>query len=170
MTESFNGWGTGITGDAKSLLFELLALLLQHRLSRGVFCEELDECWWTEDRWGGLMTELFNGGETDVTGDENLFLFEWQSLWLKHRFSREFICCLPWLFPFPLLWWQQIPFVHSMMNSIWVCGGVVCLIFCLLMAIKRWEPTFWRNNCNRVWVSVLGIKLITIFLSQYNPK
>ena len=42
MTESFNGGGTGITGNEKSLLFELLYLLLKHRLSRGVFSEDLD--------------------------------------------------------------------------------------------------------------------------------
>ena len=44
MTKSFNGGGTGITGDEKSLLFELLYLRLKRRLSQGVFCEELDEC------------------------------------------------------------------------------------------------------------------------------
>ena len=44
MTESFNGGGTCITGDDKSFLFQLLSLLLKHRLSRGVFCEELDDC------------------------------------------------------------------------------------------------------------------------------
>ena len=42
MTELFNGGETDITGDDNSLLFELLYLLLKHRLSRGVFCEELD--------------------------------------------------------------------------------------------------------------------------------
>ena len=41
MTGFFNGGGTRITGDDKSLLFELLYLLLKHRLSRGVLCEEL---------------------------------------------------------------------------------------------------------------------------------
>ena len=44
MTESFNGVGTGITGDDNSFLFELLFLLLKHRLSQGVFCEDLDDC------------------------------------------------------------------------------------------------------------------------------
>ena len=44
MTESFNGGGTGITGDDNSFQFDLLSLLLKNRLSRGVFCEELDEC------------------------------------------------------------------------------------------------------------------------------
>ena len=44
MTESLNGGGTVITGDGKSLLFELLSLLLEHRLSQGVFCEYLDDC------------------------------------------------------------------------------------------------------------------------------
>ena len=44
MTESFNEGGTGITGDDNLLLFELLSLLLNHRLSRGVLCEELDDC------------------------------------------------------------------------------------------------------------------------------
>ena len=75
ITESFNGGGTDITGDDISLLFELLSLLLKNRLSRGVFCDDLDYCWLTEDIWGGLMTELFNVGETDITGDDNLLLF-----------------------------------------------------------------------------------------------
>ena len=44
MTESFNGGGTGITGDGNSLIFDLLYLLLNNRLSGGVLCEELDEC------------------------------------------------------------------------------------------------------------------------------
>ena len=44
MTESFNEGGTGITSGGNSFLFELLSLLLKHRLSRGVLCEELDYC------------------------------------------------------------------------------------------------------------------------------
>ena len=44
MTESFNGGGKVITSDEKSLLFELMYLLLKHRLSLGVFCEDLDDC------------------------------------------------------------------------------------------------------------------------------
>ena len=44
MTESFNGGGTGITGDDKSLIFEFLSFLLKHWLSRGVLCEDLGDC------------------------------------------------------------------------------------------------------------------------------
>ena len=44
MTELFNVGGTGITGDGNSLLFKLLFLLLKLRLSRGVKCEDLDDC------------------------------------------------------------------------------------------------------------------------------
>ena len=44
MTESFNGGGTDITGDDKSLIFELLSLLLNHRLSRGLLWGDLDDC------------------------------------------------------------------------------------------------------------------------------
>ena len=44
MTELFNGVATCITVDENSLFFELLALLLNHWLSLGVFCEELDDC------------------------------------------------------------------------------------------------------------------------------
>ena len=43
-TESLNGGGTGITSDDNSLIFELLSLLLKNGLSRGVFCEDLDDC------------------------------------------------------------------------------------------------------------------------------
>ena len=90
------------------------------------------------------------------------------SLRLKHQLSRGVVCCLPWLLPVPLLWWLPIPFGRGMMYSILVCGSVVYLLFCLLLANKRWEPIFLRNNCSHFLVSVPGIKLITSFLSQYN--
>ena len=111
---------TGITSDDNVLLFELLSLLLRHRLSLGVFCEDLDYCWPTEDIWCGLMTKLFNGGETDITGYEKLLLFEWLSLQLEHRLSWGVVHCLTWLFPVPLLWQQPIPTGCGMMNAIWV--------------------------------------------------
>ena len=56
MAESLNLGVTGITGDDKSFIFELLSFLLKHRLSQGVFCEDLDDCWPTEDIWGVFMT------------------------------------------------------------------------------------------------------------------
>ena len=170
MTESLNGGGTNITVNEKSLLFELLSLLLKHRLSCVLLCEELYDCWPTKDSWGGLVTEIFNGGKTYITGDDNSLLFEWLSLRLNHRLSRGVIHCLTLLFPVPLLWQQPIPFGRDMMNVTWVCGGVVHLLFCLSMFIKRWQPTFWRDNCSNVWVSVPGIKLVTRFLSQYHPN
>ena len=71
MTELFNGGGIGITSDDNPFLFGLIFLLLKHRLSRGVFCEEMYGCCRTEDSWGGLMTKLFNGGVTDITGDDS---------------------------------------------------------------------------------------------------
>ena len=77
LTESFNVGGTGISGDVNALLSELLSLLLRYRLSWGVKCEDMDDCWRTEDSRDEFMTELFNGGETDTTGNENYFLFEW---------------------------------------------------------------------------------------------
>ena len=76
MNKSLNIGGTGIAGDGNSLLFELLSLLLKRCLSQGVFCEELDDCWQTEDSCGGFMTELFNGGGTGITSDKNSLLFE----------------------------------------------------------------------------------------------
>ena len=165
MTELFNGGGKGITGDENWLFFELLSLLLKHRLSRGVLCEDLDDCWQTENILGGLMNELFNRSGKGITGDENLLLFEWQSLRIKHRLSLKIVRCLPWFLPVILLWRLRTPFGCGMMNTIWVCGGIVWLLFCLLMAIRRWQPTFWRDNCSHVWISVSGIKLITSFLS-----
>ena len=163
MTESFNGLGTGITGDYNSFLFELLSLILKHRLSRGVLCEELYNCWGTEDSWCVLMTELFNGRVTSITSDDNSLIFEWLSFRLKQWLSWVVVCFLPWFFPVPLLWQLPITFGRGIMNAIWFFCGVVCLLFCLFMAIKRWEPTFWIDNCSHVWVSVPEIKLITIF-------
>ena len=170
MTESSNREGTGITSDEKSLLFELLWLILRHWLSRGVFWEYLGDCWWTKESWCGLMTELFNGGGTGIISDSNLFLCEWLSLRLKQRLPQGVVPCLHWFSHVPLLWQLPIPFWSGMMNVIWFCGGVVCLLFCLFIAIKRWDTTFWRDKYSRVWVSVPGIKLITSFLYQYNPN
>ena len=152
MTESFNVGGTVITGDGNSWLFELLSLLLNHRLSRGVLCGDLDGCWQTKNSWDVLMPEFFNEGESDITSNYKSLLFYLQSLWLKHRLSRGVIRCLPWLFPIPLLCRLTIPLKRGMMNAILVCGGVVCLLFFFPTAIKRWELTFWRDNCIHVWV------------------
>ena len=85
MINLFDGGFKGITVDGKSLLFELLSLLLEHRLSRVVFCEELDDFWRTEDIWVGLMTESFNWVGTDITCDGNLLIFELMPLLLNHR-------------------------------------------------------------------------------------
>ena len=160
MTESFHVVSIGITGDYNSLLFELLWLLLSHWLSQGVLCEYLDDCWQIEDSWGGLMTELFNGRETDITSNDNSFLFEWQPLQLNPRLSRGVIRRLPWLFPVPLLWHLPRPFLEfGMMNTIWVCGDIVCLLFYLSMAIIRWEPKFWCDNCSHVSLYVPGLKI-----------
>ena len=159
MTESLNGGGICINGDGNSFLSEWLSLLLNNRLSRGVKCEDLDECWRTEDSWYGLMTALFNVGGTYITGNDNLLLFEWQLLRLKHRLPQGVVRCLPRFFPVTLLWQLPIPLGRGMMNTILVCGKIVCLLFCLLMAIKMWEPTFLRNNCSHVSVLVPGIKI-----------
>ena len=75
--------------------------------------------------------------------NDNSLIFEWLSLKLKKRLSQRVVRCLPWFFPVTLLWRLPIPFGRGMMNKIWVCGGVVCLLFCLLLANKRWEPIFF---------------------------
>ena len=92
MTESFNGRGTGVIGDDNSFLFGLLSLLLKHWLSRGLFCEDLDDCWQTKDSWCVLMTELLNGGGKGITSDDNSLLFDLLSLLLKHWLSRGLFC------------------------------------------------------------------------------
>ena len=71
ITESLNVGFTGITGDYNPLLSHWLSLQLKHQLSLGVSCKDMDDCWQTEDRWGGLMTESFNGGGTGIISDEN---------------------------------------------------------------------------------------------------
>ena len=168
MTESFHVGSIGITGDEKSLLFELLWLLLRHWLSRGVLCENLDDSWQTEDIWGGLMNELFNGRETGITSNYNSLIFEWQSLRLKTRLSQGVVCRLSWLFPVTLLWHLRRPFLErGTMNAIRVCVDIVCLLFCLSMAIIRREPIFWRDNCILVCIYVPGIKIdYELFVSK----
>ena len=85
---------------------------------------------------------------------------EWQLLRLRPQLSRGVVRCLPWLFPVPLLWHLPRPFLErGMMNTILVCGDIVCLIFCLSMSIIRWEPNFWRDYCSHVSLYVPGIKI-----------
>ena len=160
MNGSFHGGGLGITGDDNSLLFELMWLLSRNFLSWGLLGEDLDDCWQTEDSWGGLMTELFNVRETDITGNDISILFEWQLLQLNPRLSRGVVCRLPWLFPVPLLWHLPRPFLErGMTNKIWVCGDIVCLVFYLSITIISWQPNFWRNYCRTVLLYVPGIKI-----------
>ena len=128
----FQGGSVGITGDDNSLLFYLMWLLSRHFLSRGLLGEDLDDCWQTEDSWGGLMIKLFNGIETDTTGNDISMLFEWQLLQLNPRLPRGVVCRLPWLFPVPLLWHLLRPFLErGMTNKILFSGDIVCLIFYL---------------------------------------
>ena len=135
-------------------------LLSRHLLSRGLLGEDLDDCWQTEDSWGELMTEWFNGRETDITGNDISILFEWQSLQLKPRLSRWVVRRLPWLFTVPLLWHLPRPFLErGMTNKIWVCGDIGCLIFYLSIAIIRCEPNFWRYYWSPVSLYVPGIKI-----------
>ena len=171
MNGSFYGGSVGITGEYKSLLFELMWLLSRNLLSQGLLCEDLDDCWQTEDSWGGLMNELFNGRETDITGNDILMLFEWQLLQLNHWLSQGFVRRLPWLFPVPLLWHLPRPFLErGMTNKIWVCGDIVCLIFYLSTAIIRWEPIFWRDYWSPVSLNVPGIQKFTRFWSRNHPN
>ena len=41
-----------------------------------VLYEYLDDCWKTEDSWGVLTAESFNGGGTGITRDVKSFLIE----------------------------------------------------------------------------------------------
>ena len=118
-------------------------------------------------RYGWL---LMNRGQLRWIDDDNSFIFELLSLILNHRLSQGVFRCLLWFFPVPLLWQLSIPFGHGMMNAIWVCGGALCLLFYCWWRKKMWEPTLWHYNCINVWVSVPRIKLITSFLSQFNPN
>ena len=34
-----------------------------------LLCDDMDDCWLTEDSWGGLINESFNGGGTGITGN-----------------------------------------------------------------------------------------------------
>ena len=109
---------------------------------------------------------IIQWGRKDITSNDNLLLFEWQSYQLKHWSYWGVVRCLPWLLPVPILWHVPKPLKLGMMNTIWVCGDLVCVLLCLLMSIKRWEPTFWHNNCIYVWVYVPGIKIdYNIFFS-----
>ena len=137
MTKSFNDWGKGTIGDVNLLLFDLLPLLLNQRLSIGVLCEELDYCWQTEDSWDVSMTELFNGVGTGITGNDNSFFFDWKLLLFNStvitRIHSLTTLIVPW-FTFVannntigpchdkynmILWWNCVPiilFVNSNQN------------------------------------------------------
>ena len=81
--------------DVGSVVFDVsyeVPLGIEEACDSGfVLCEELDDCWRTEYSWGGLMTVSFNGVGTDITGDDNSFLFELLSFLLKHGLSRGVI-------------------------------------------------------------------------------
>ena len=63
-----------------------------------MLCEDLDDCWQTEDSWVGLITESFHGGSRGITGDGNAFLFEFLWLLLRYWFSRRSVMWRPgWL-------------------------------------------------------------------------
>ena len=57
-----------------------------------LLCEDLDDCWWTEDSWVGLMTESLDRGCTGINGDGNLLLFELLSLLLDNRLPQGVLC------------------------------------------------------------------------------
>ena len=111
--------------------FELLSLILKHQFSQGVFCEELDDCWQTEDSWGGLMTDLFNGGERDITGDDNSLFFEWLSSQLKNSYQHDsffaypdwslFHFCGSYQYPLEVAWLTQYDFVVVLCACYFVC-------------------------------------------------
>ena len=107
-----------------------------------MFYEELDDWWPTEDSWGVLMTKLFNVGETYIIGDYNPLIFELLSLRLEHQLSWGVVCCLSWLLPVTLWWQRPIPFGRGMTNEIWVCGGVVCLLFCFLIVYQKMRANY----------------------------
>ena len=101
---------------------------------------------------------------------------DWIIQWRRYRYHHWWKPIALWLTLLEIkhqlsrVWWLPIPFGRGMINEIWVCGGVVCILFLLLMSNKGWEPTFLRDNCSHVWVSIPGIKLITSFLYQYNSN
>ena len=119
-----------------------------------VFCEDLDDCWQTEDNWDGLMTELLNGEGTDINDDKKLLLFEWLYLRFKHRLSWGVVRCLLWFFPVPLLWRLPILFGRGMMNAIWV---LVVLCACYFVC---WCPSKGERQ-------IFGTTTAVIFDFQY---
>ena len=133
-----------------------------------VFYEDMDDCWQTEESWGGFMIESFNWGEKDITSDENSLLFEWLSLLLNHRLSRGVVSCLPWFFPVPLFCLLPIPFGHGMMNAIWVCGGLVWMLFYLLIDKKKVRGNFFARQLQSCFSFSTRNKIDYAFLSQYN--
>ena len=106
---------------------------------------------------------------------------EWIIQWRRHMYQR---------------WWQLVDIlvnflaikapvitsIRSLPTLIVPCSTFVattntlwtwhdeCNMSLWLMDIKRWDPTFWCDRYSHVWVSIPGIKLITSFLSQYNPN
>ena len=50
------------------------------------FCEDMYDCWRTEDSWGVLIRG------TGITSDENSLLFEWLYFLLKHMLSQGVFC------------------------------------------------------------------------------
>ena len=81
---------------------------------------------------------------------------DWIIKWRRHRYQRWWQIIALWvtflairepvitrsrslptlIVPCSTFWRLQIPFVRGMTNEIWVCGGVVCLLFFCLWPTK----------------------------------
>ena len=113
------------------------------------------EYWQTDNIWGGLMTELFIGRETDITGNDISVIFEWQSLQLDTRLSRRVVCRLTWFFPVTLLWHLPRPFLERVMTNKYEFVVILCawyFIFQLPRSNKglgRWHKSGTGNNRGR---------------------
>ena len=67
MQLSFLVDGGGMVFDVSG---EVRPVIEEYFNSCVVFCEEIYDCWQTEDIWGGSMTESFDVGGTGFTDDE----------------------------------------------------------------------------------------------------
>ena len=94
---------------------------------------------------------------------------DWIIQWRRHRYHQKWQIIALWVTVLAIKA-LVITSVATTNTAISVCVGVVCMLFCLFMANKRWESIVLRKNCSYLWVSVPGKELITSFLSQYNQN
>ena len=101
---------------------------------------------------------------------------EWIIQWRSHSYHRWWQLPAPWVNVLAIK--SPVITIVETTNSLWTwhdeCSMSMwwCCVHVILFVDvqEKVRANVLHDNCSNVWVSVPGIKLSTIFLSQYNPN